>query len=87
MSRCGTRCGCRWVSLVWPEVQWKPEWGTYRGKPIADEPGGHRIVDGGILANFPLRSLQKAQTTEGGVLGPFRARFRPGSSDCCSMSP
>jgi len=29
---------------------WKPEWGPYRGKDLS----GHRVVDGGLLSNFPI---------------------------------
>ncbi|SIO28094.1 Patatin-like phospholipase [Singulisphaera sp. GP187] len=62
------------IPLVWPEVEWSPSWGPYRGKPMWDENNaGHRVVDGGVLSNFPLKYLlddrQRAAT---GVLGPFR---------------
>ena len=36
--------------FAWQEVVWKSEWGTYRGRDLA----GHRIVDGGLLSNFPV---------------------------------
>jgi NTE family protein len=38
------------IPMVWPEVEWRPEWGTYRGKDMA----GRLIVDGGLLSNFPI---------------------------------
>jgi len=38
------------LSFVWQEVIWQPEWGAYLGKPLA----GHRVVDGGLLSNFPI---------------------------------
>lgn len=38
------------LPLVWQEVVWQPEWGDYMGVPLA----GHRIVDGGLLSNFPI---------------------------------
>jgi len=38
------------IPLVWDEVVWKPEWGTYLGKDMA----GHCIVDGGVLSNFAI---------------------------------
>jgi NTE family protein len=38
------------VPLLWDEVEWRAEWGSYRGRDIA----GHIIVDGGLLSNFPL---------------------------------
>jgi predicted acylesterase/phospholipase RssA len=39
--------------LVWQEVIWRKEWGLYHGIDIS----GHRIVDGGLLSNFPIRLL------------------------------
>lgn len=39
--------------LVWQEVIWQKEWGLYRGVDIS----GHKIVDGGLLSNFPIRLL------------------------------
>jgi predicted acylesterase/phospholipase RssA len=41
------------VPFAWQEVIWRPEWGTYLGKNIS----GHRIVDGGLLSNFPIAYL------------------------------
>jgi NTE family protein len=41
------------VPLVWPEVAWKKEWGTY----LAQDVEGHFMVDGGVLANFPIHYL------------------------------
>lgn len=39
--------------FAWPEVIWQAEWGTYRGRDLS----GHRVVDGGLLSNFPIRML------------------------------
>jgi predicted acylesterase/phospholipase RssA len=39
--------------FAWPEVIWKAEWGTYRGRDLS----GHRVVDGGLLSNFPIKLL------------------------------
>jgi NTE family protein len=36
--------------MLWQEVVWQSEWGTYRGKDIS----GHTVVDGGMLSNFPI---------------------------------
>jgi NTE family protein len=36
--------------MLWQEVVWQNEWGTYRGKDIS----GHTVVDGGMLSNFPI---------------------------------
>jgi predicted acylesterase/phospholipase RssA len=58
-------------------VEWKGEWGTYR--PAAKWPQaeggrieGHRVVDGGVLSNFPLKFLlsERHRSSEG-VLGPL----------------
>jgi NTE family protein len=38
------------IPMLWQEVIWQEEWGTYRGKDIS----GHSIVDGGLLSNFPI---------------------------------
>jgi predicted acylesterase/phospholipase RssA len=38
------------IPLVWQEVVWQPEWGTYRGRDMV----GDAIVDGGLLSNFPI---------------------------------
>jgi predicted acylesterase/phospholipase RssA len=38
------------VPLLWEEVIWQPEWGTYRDKDISR----HTVVDGGLLSNFPI---------------------------------
>jgi len=39
--------------FAWPEVIWRTEWGTYRGRDLS----GHRVVDGGLLSNFPIKLL------------------------------
>lgn len=38
------------IPMVWPEVIWQPEWGTYQGIKI----DGDAVVDGGLLSNFPI---------------------------------
>jgi predicted acylesterase/phospholipase RssA len=38
------------IPMVWPEVIWQPEWGTYQGIEI----DGDAVVDGGLLSNFPI---------------------------------
>jgi len=38
------------LPMVWPEVIWQPEWGTYQGIKIE----GDAVVDGGLLSNFPI---------------------------------
>ena len=44
------------IPLVWQEVVWRKEWGTYQGRPKA----GHVIVDGGVLSNFPIRLIGRS---------------------------
>jgi predicted acylesterase/phospholipase RssA len=41
------------IPFVWPDIVWKKEWGTYRGRAKA----GNFLVDGSVLSNFPLRYL------------------------------
>lgn len=36
--------------FAWQEVIWRKEWGTYRGRSLE----GHRVIDGGLLSNFPI---------------------------------
>ncbi len=38
------------IPLLWQEVVWLAEWGTYNGKDMQK----HAIVDGGLLSNFPM---------------------------------
>ncbi len=39
--------------FAWSEVIWQSEWGAYRGRDLT----GHRVVDGGLLSNFPIKLL------------------------------
>jgi NTE family protein len=58
------------IPLVWPEVEWKERWGPYRGRAMYEGGEGHRVVDGGVLSNFPLKYLiEPRHTAPGGVLG------------------
>lgn len=62
------------LPLLWQEVIWQSEWGDYLGRSLA----GHRVVDGGLLSNFPIElflsndphvlSLMGPKTSQG-VLG------------------
>jgi NTE family protein len=36
--------------FAWQEVYWRSEWGLYRGRSLE----GHRVIDGGLLSNFPI---------------------------------
>ncbi|MGB1252031.1 MAG: patatin-like phospholipase family protein [Candidatus Promineifilaceae bacterium] len=36
--------------FYWQEVIWEDAWGLYRGRNVSE----HAIVDGGVLANFPV---------------------------------
>jgi NTE family protein len=38
------------IPFVWSEVVWRKEWGTYMGREKKDA----KIVDGGVLSNFPI---------------------------------
>ena len=49
------------IPFVFPEVEWRAEWGTYLGRPkvktIDGRAQGNKIVDGGMLSNFPIGLL------------------------------
>lgn len=66
-------CPVRWavrmsmsIPFVWQEVRWNTEWGTYRGRDIT----GHKVVDGGVLSNFPLELLVSTTPDVLDVMGP-----------------
>jgi predicted acylesterase/phospholipase RssA len=55
------------VPLVWPEVEWRREWGTYLGEDI----DGHLMIDGAVLANFPIHLLiHRDSEVSRAVFGP-----------------
>jgi len=53
------------LPLLWQEVVWRSEWGTYRGKDIT----GHTVVDGGMLSNFPIELFLSDQPHVTAVMG------------------
>lgn len=53
------------IPLVWQEVVWQKEWGTYRGRDMT----GHTIVDGGLLSNFPIELFVSRDPTVTKVMG------------------
>jgi predicted acylesterase/phospholipase RssA len=57
------------IPLVWNEVEWRPEWGTYLSRSIA----GHLIVDGGLLSNFPLELFLSDEQRVTRLMGPKSA--------------
>src|SRR5262249_16562000 len=63
------------IPFVWPEVLWKKEWGTYRGR----DKTGSAIVDGSVLSNFPLRYLVDADNRDiRDIMGPpMEEKARP----------
>jgi NTE family protein len=72
---CPVACAVRMsmsIPFVWREVVWKSEWGPYLNRDIT----GHRIVDGGVLSNFPLALVDKEPTEDSfvkQVMGNTRA--------------
>ncbi len=54
------------VPLLWEEVIWQPEWGSYRGRNIS----GHAVVDGGLLSNFPIELFVSDEKPVTDVMGP-----------------
>jgi predicted acylesterase/phospholipase RssA len=53
------------VPLLWHEVVWQAEWGTYRGRDIT----GNAVVDGGLLSNFPIELFISDQPQVLAVMG------------------
>ena len=51
--------------FAWQEVSWKEEWGTYRGRNMV----GHRVVDGGLLSNFPIQLFVAADENIDAIMG------------------
>ena len=49
------------IPFVWQEVLWRREWGNYDGADAA----GIRIVDGGLLSNFPIDLLPEGDSLLG----------------------
>ena len=53
------------LPLLWEEVIWQEDWGTYRGRDIT----GHAVVDGGLLSNFPIELFLSNQPQVTAVMG------------------
>jgi len=51
--------------FAWPEVIWHTEWGTYLGQDMT----GHRVVDGGLLSNFPIRLFVSSDENIDKIMG------------------
>ncbi len=51
--------------FVWHEVIWQKEWGMYRGRDLS----GHKVVDGGLLSNFPINLLVSTDDTIEEIMG------------------
>jgi predicted acylesterase/phospholipase RssA len=51
--------------FAWQEVIWKAEWGAYRGRDLS----GHRVVDGGLLSNFPIRLFVSSDENIDEIMG------------------
>lgn len=54
------------LPLLWQEVIWQPEWGSYLGRSLA----GHRVVDGGLLSNFPIELFLSNDPHVLSLMGP-----------------
>jgi NTE family protein len=54
------------VPLLWQEVRWQPDWGTYHDQNM----DGHAIVDGGLLSNFPIELFVSDDKQVVEVMGP-----------------
>ena len=54
------------IPFLWQEVLWQAAWGRYRNKEIT----GHAVVDGGLLANFPIELFITDAAMWTAVMGP-----------------
>lgn len=54
------------LPLLWQEVIWQPDWGLYIGRDLA----GHRVVDGGLLSNFPIELFLSTDPYITSLMGP-----------------
>ncbi len=54
------------LPLLWQEVIWRSEWGAYLDRPL----DGHRIVDGGLLSNFPIELFLSNDPHVMSLMGP-----------------
>lgn len=56
------------IPLLFAEVTWRAEWGTYLGQPLT----GHALVDGGMLSNLPVSFiLPSANPLVTTLMGPW----------------
>lgn len=81
------------IPFLWQEVVWQSAWGNYLGREMV----GSRVVDGGLLSNFPIELFMSRDpyvvslmgpTTSDGVLGllideqlPVPQAFLPSNGD------
>ena len=54
------------LPLVWQEVIWQEEWGNYLNRAVS----GHRVVDGGLLSNFPMELFISGDPHVQAIMGP-----------------
>lgn len=53
------------IPFIWTPVVWQDDWGRYCGEDITS----HRIVDGGVLSNFPVRLTSSSSDIVRSVMG------------------
>jgi NTE family protein len=54
------------IPLLWQEVVWRKEWGSYRGEDLT----GATVIDGGVLSNFPLELFVSDEPQVVALMGP-----------------
>jgi predicted acylesterase/phospholipase RssA len=57
------------VPYLFPPIAWQPEWGRYRQRRLED----HLIVDGGLLAEFPIEFFLSPQKEMQEIMGERKA--------------
>ncbi len=73
------------VPYLFPPITWQPQWGRYRQRRLED----HLIIDGSLLAEFPiefflspqeeLQEIMGERKAGNNVLGLLLDEFRPGT--------
>ena len=57
------------IPLLWQEVVWRKEWGTYRDEDLT----GACVIDGGVLSNFPLELFVSGEPQVTALMGQPKA--------------
>jgi predicted acylesterase/phospholipase RssA len=57
------------IPFIWREVEWQEQWGPYREGGNEIHKTGAKIVDGGVLSNFPIDLIATAGDRAKAIMG------------------